>query len=597
MPTSLTVLGANPMRKNRQGLGLGFFVLVLAIVLISTYIDNTKAVPGLVQEKSVPGDAGLLQEWQNPLNNISLVDNREVYARDHASQVDSLYVIVLPPAGDGAISFAQLNNTMYNPQDGYTGDSCDPVVQVYFSADYPERLDVSRLKPNATMELRGQSARLEPQKSYKIKMFESTQPWLGFDNINLNKHFDDESRIRNKLSFDYFKRIPDFVSMRTRFVKLYIRDLSSGTPDRDYKSYGLFTFIEQPNKKYLESHGLDRNGCLYKAENFEFFRYPDSIKPKDHPAYDQAEFDRILEAHRAGNHDKLIEMLDAVNDYNRDINEVVDKYFDRNNLLTWLAVNILLDNNDTNSRNFMLYSPLYSDRWFFIPWDYDKGLTVDNHRGRWQRGLSNYWGMVLFNRLFRYPGNVDDLSGKIEELSEIVNEDNTRRLLDSYYDVARKNVLVPPDSTYLGLTASQYAAEYYSVAGLTELNRKHYHASLENPMPFYLGDVVYQNGSYAFEWDASYDLQNDHVFYSFELSKDPRFERMVAAYNDLIKTECRVGGLRPGDYYWRVTACDSKGNRQHGFDYCKDTQGNTLYGVKRFAVSNINGVNDEGEGQ
>src|SRR5690606_33747335 len=175
--------------------------------------------------------------------------------------------------------------------------------------------------------------------------------------LNLNKHIDDMSRIRNKLSFDLMETIPDTTSLRTQFVQLYVKDLSNGEKDAPYQDYGLYTHVEQPNKKFLKAHMLDPNGYLYKTKFFEFFRYPDQVKSTSDSNYDVTKFEEIFEIEGREEHDKLIEMLDAVNDYSIPIDETVEKYFDVDNFLTWTAMNILMDNMDTNSQNYFLYSP------------------------------------------------------------------------------------------------------------------------------------------------------------------------------------------------------------------------------------------------
>ncbi len=571
------------MNSVRQGLGLGFFILLLIIILVSTSTGERKAASDVAEEITGDENRDVPENWENPLNTAKLVDNKGIYKEDQDARVDNLYVTVLPPASADAVTFEQLNNMAYNIDEGYVSDAVDPVVEVLFEAGEPGERDVSPPVPNATMEVRGQSARLASQKSYKIKLFDGTEKWLDFQIINLNKHFYDPLRIRNKLSFDYFEMLPDFVSLRTRFVRLYIKDLSSRTPDKEFQYYGLYTFIEQPNKRFLERHNLDKNGHLYKAEYFEFFRYEDAIKVKEDLTYDSNKFEEILEVCGSNDHKKLTEMLEAVNDYSRDINEVVDKYFDRDNLLTWLAVNILFDNYDTSSRNFLLYSPLNSDKWFFIPWDYDGTWEGATQRGKWQKGLSNYWGMALFNRFFKDIDNVEALNRKIEALSDIINGENTRKLLDSYYSAVKDNIYRMPDAKYLEIPESEYKEQLYSLVGLTEQNRKDYFASLENPMPFFLGEPVLQNGSYVFAWDASYDLQGDDLTYNFMLSKDPEFKNIIASYKGLKKTGCSVGDLKPGRYYWKATAHDGKGNWQEAFDQY-DGEGHSYYGVRKITI-------------
>ncbi|WP_432666253.1 CotH kinase family protein [Wukongibacter baidiensis] len=572
------------MKKRSWGLGLGFFILLSVIMFSSLSIEERKDFKLNYSDKSNGAQKpDKEKKISNPLNTVKLVDNEEIYSEDEDSQVDKLYVTVLPPQSNDAVTLEDLNANINNANKDHVSDDMDPVVEIVFSGKQLNKDNNSTYVPNATMEIRGQSSRFYNQKSYKIKLFDNTEKWKGFKTINLNKHSSDPLRIRNKLSFDYFEMLPDFVSLRTRFVELYIRDLSSENQDDKFRSYGLFTFIEQSNKRFLKRHNLDPNAQLYKAEYFEFFRYPDKLKTKEDITYDNNKFEEILEMRGNDDHKKLIEMLEAVNNYNRDINEVVDKYFDRDNLLTWVGVNILINNYDTNSRNFLLYSPLNSDKWFFIPWDYDGAWSEKVFRGKWRKGLSTYWGMVLFNRFFKDANNVEELSKKIEELSNTINEENTSKFLDSYYGLVKKSVFKSPDVDYIESTPVKFEKDYYSIAGITEKNKKYYYESLENPMPFFLGEPKNRDGSYSFNWSPSYDLQADDLSYEFILSSDYEFKNIIVNYKDLKSTNCKVDGLNPGEYFWKVIAYDSKGNWQEAFDLVRE-DGKEITGSKRIII-------------
>lgn len=565
------------MKKTLQGFGLGFFILLAIMILVGLPAQKPK---DLVDAINILVDGK--KEWPNPLNDVGLVDNKAIYANDIDSQVDKLYVTVLPPSKKGAVTFQELNNVDSVDSSVYLNDASDPTVEIFFEGEKPGKN--SSYKANATMELRGQSQRRAPLKSYKIKLFDDTPEWAGFSTINLNKHYVSALKIENKLAFDYFEILPDIVSLRTRFVRLYVRDLSSDSQDKDFKDYGLFTLIEQPNKKFLANHHLDKNGHLYKVENFEFFRHESSLKLTEDTTFDGARFEQVLEVRGNEDHKKLIEMLAAVNDFNQDINEVVDKHFDRDNLMTWLAANILFDNFDTNSRNFLLYSPLNSDKWFFLPWDYDGMQMETSARSKWQKGLANYWGMSLFNRLFKDPANAEALGKKIEETSRVVNQENTGKLLNSYYDVIKENLFVPPDVNYLKLQGEQYLQKYNDVGENMERNKKYFFDSLENPMPFFLGTPTLEKGEYVFNWDSSFDLQNDDLTYDFVLSKDSDFNIAIASYKGLKTLTCNVNNLKPGQYFYKVIARDSKGNWQHSFDKSKDDSGKVIHGAKQFIV-------------
>jgi spore coat protein H len=122
------------------------------------------------------------------------------------------------------------------------------------------------------------------------------------------------------------------------------------------------------------------------------------------PAYDKDLFSKYLKIRENSDNQKFIRMIRDVNDYTQDFEEVFEKYFNLDNYLTWIAMNLLLDNYDTASRNFLLFSPSYSDKWYFLPWDYDKDLLSAYERKATSLynffGLERYWGTVFHNRFF-----------------------------------------------------------------------------------------------------------------------------------------------------------------------------------------------------
>lgn len=565
------------MKASKFGVTLGFLLIIAAIIIVGQL-----RAPLAVPESEEKGILGPYESAPGQLHNVKLEDNKNLYAADNAAGMDVLYVTVLPPSVPGAVTFSTLNSVYNTSVDGLDfADTTDPIAEVVFSTS---RTGTATNTANATMEIRGQSARNEPQKSYKIKLYDSAETWLGFSTINLNKHYDDRTRIANKLSFDYFQMLDDMVSMRTRFVQLYIKDLSAAPPDRDFKPYGLYTFIETPNRHFLATHGLDPNGHLYKAEYFEFFRYEEALKLTSDPTYVAEKFERYLETRGSTDHGKLLAMLDDLNNYSLDVDEVINKHFDRDNLLTWLAINVLTGNYDTAGRNFFLYSPLNSAKWFLLPWDYDKAwVDDDEYSANWESGIANYWGMVLFERFLKVPSNVVLLSAKIDELCEVMNAENTKILLDRYYESVSKTVLVQPDLGYLRLSPEQYEHEYYALAIAPERNKERYYAKLENPLPFYLGEPVIANNKLTLEWSPSYDLQGDELAYDLIISKEPEFGMTVAHYQGLTTTNHTIDLLPTGQYFWKVLAIDSKGNSQYSFDRYYDGE-DELFGLRSLVI-------------
>lgn len=530
--------------------------------------------------------------YNNQLHGVDLIDDESVYEQDKPISVKHIYITV--PKANNIVKGKStgLNDLLqYKWQENVQSPKLEIVFQEG-SPDGPELgyMGYGRNRPNASMAIRGRSSTSRKQKSFKIDLYESAGLWNNHRVVSLNKHPKDLTRVRNKLSFDYFTLIPNFTSLRTQYVNLHIKDLSSG--NQDFVDYGLYTQIEQPNKAFLKNHGLDPSGHLYKVEYFEFFEYKDNLKLVDDPEYNEREFEKILEIKGSKDHQKLLQMLNDVNNYSLNINEVVDRNFNRDNLLTWVAVNILMGNIDTSSNNFFLYSPLNSKTWYFLPWDYDVSFGIHQQLGSthevhpdWKYGLSNYWGMVLFNRFFRDHDNIKALSDKIEQLSLIINREKTKEFLDSYHDVVKKYVSSVPDLSELPSAVEYYEAEYRRIMDEPEKNRKNYYQNLEKPMPFFLGESIVTNDKITFTWSPSFDLQEDNLTYDFEISTDVDFLNILDRKEGIAGTEYTTKRLTEGIYYWRVKVHDSKGNSQIAFDVFTDNE-KWRFGLKQLIIEN-----------
>ncbi|MCT4598330.1 MAG: CotH kinase family protein [Vallitalea sp.] len=513
--------------------------------------------------------------WVNPLNNTSITEKIEIYKDDEQKEVDKIYLTILDTDKEKYSSFEEFINSSSDTKNN---------IKVYFQHGDSKALKLFEEEPNATIQLKGKVSNKSVQKSYKIKLYDKTGLWRNQNIINLNKDYNDYLRIRNKLSFDYYKIIPSITSFRTRFVRLYVKDKFSNSSNDEFIDYGLYTQIEQPNKLFLKNHGLDPNGHLYKAEDFKFFLNDQYIKDKKDIDYSKKEFERVLEIRGNNNHTKLIEMLQAVNDMNRDINEVIDIYFDKENYLTWIGTNILFDNYKTNNSNFLLYSPVNSSKWYFMPWDYDKAWGIDEDRASWEKGLAIYFDNKLHQRFFQKDGNIEALNKKIEELSKIITKEQTKSFIDRYYNILLSNITKLPDIKYLPITIKELNHQLEKLPDVTSLNKNYYSTLIENPMPFYLHEPKYVESKWVFDWDSSYDIQGDKVSYTFEISRDKYFNDIYMVVNDISESECEVSDLDRGVYYFRVRARDSKDNLQIGYDVYRDEFGEEFYGIRRFFV-------------
>jgi spore coat protein H len=375
-------------------------------------------------------------------------------------------------------------------------------------------------------------------------------------------------------------------------VHLYVKDETSDPPSQVFLDYGLFTQVEQPNRTYLRNHLLDPDGQLYKPNFFEFYRYPENIRLLDDPLYDEEAFVRIIEPKNTLDHSKLINMLEEVNDWSTPIEITFEKNFDADNYFTWLAFNILTGNVDTQSQNYYLYSPKNSEKWYFIPWDYDQAFTRTEREDGFRRvydpfeeGVSNYWGGVLHNRVLRNDFYRNALDEKINELLLYMTPERIEGMLNEYRTVTDPFVLSMPDIFLLGVTPDEYEHIVTTlIPSEVQRNYELYLDSLDKPMPFYLGTPQKVDDILQFNWDPAYDFDGQDISYEFIVSKDLEFKEIVYD-TDLADTVISIEMLEPGTYFWRVIATNEDGFSQLPFDTHFNAENDIAPGMKYLYIS------------
>ena len=245
-----------------------------------------------------------------------LIDNKVLYEDDDETSVVTMYLTVTKgnssESTDHTWSEVNDHSVFYYDELGIDRYGVNGLLQVGDENGPVEgELGYERQTPNCIVTIRGQTSSRAKQKNYKIKIKDSSGDWRGQTVINLNKHQSDGLRFRNKLMYDLIKEVDDLVAMRTQFVHLYVKDLTEGN-DAEFEDYGLYTQVEQANKKFLKAHGLDKEGHLYKLNNiFEFYKY-DEIKMVNDVGYDAMAFRYYLKTKGDTNNGKLINMLKDV---------------------------------------------------------------------------------------------------------------------------------------------------------------------------------------------------------------------------------------------------------------------------------------------
>ena len=501
-----------------------------------------------VQEDNKTEQVKAEKAEKEEINEIHLRDKDSLYENDDDTSVVTMYLTVSKgnSSENTYHTWKEINSySVYDYEDMgveryqvagllQVGDENGPTEG---EVGYGERV------PNATVQIRGQTSSQNAQKNYKIELKKNKGTWRGQRTINLNKHMTEGMRFRNKLAYDLIRGIPQMVGLRTQFVHLYVKDNTEESGGK-FEDYGIYTQVEQLNKTALKSHGLDSNGQLYKINSFEFYRYEDIIKKEDDAGYDKTAFEKMLEIKGDSDHTKLIDMLTDLNDYSIGIEDVLKEHFDEENIVYWMAFQILMGNVDTQNRNVYLYSPLNSDIWYFIAWDNDGCLMRPEYELRnfsdqnsWEKGISNYWGNILFQRCLKSRSFREKLNDAILDLREYLNKDMLTSKIESYKNVLKPYLYLMPDAEYEPLTSEQYDQIAASLPDEIEKNYQLYLESLETPMPFYIGVPTIDGDKLKFNWDVSYDLDAEDITYSVEVARDYLFRDVIYQNTTLIVPE------------------------------------------------------------
>jgi len=570
---------------------------IVAFSILIAILNSTLCSCFITSNDSITDDNEITNEVEKmKANEMIIQDNKSIYRYDVEDSIVTMYLTVRKgnSTENTDHTWDEVNSLSIFDYEllGVERFGVEAILKIGDeNGPLPGELGYGVTVPNAIVRVRGNTASRNPQKSYKIELKKGKGTWREQRTIILNKHPFDQTRVMNKLYFDLLRGVPNMVTARTQFVHLYVKDETG--PDAAtsvYKDYGLFTQIEQYNSRYLRNHGLDENGQLYKAEMFEFFRYEDAIKLKSDPGYSVKDFEKVLEIKGNDNHTKLIAMLEELNNYSIDIEEVFEKYFYIENYFTWLAYNILMGNLDTINRNFYLYSPTNSTKFYFIPWDSDGSfsrvrneyLGIPNEYGH-QIGISNYWGCVLHERVLSKQKYRDMLSSKIEELKDYLTKEKISNLLNSYKAVIKKYLYSMPDILYYSVTEDQFDGLYEAISNGVELNYQLYLESIKRPMPFFINKPIIENGKIKYSWQVAFDFNGEDIKYDVEIARNLAMTDLIASFKGIEIPVVETEMLPMGQYFVRVKAINESGEAQYAMDYYV-SEYSRHYGIYAFYI-------------
>lgn len=521
---------------------------------------------------------------------LTVTDDWELYD-DRDTVVTAYLAVGLGNQKDGtAYTWQEINRASLEEQ-GDIPYQCEAVFQLGDeNAPREGYFGYGQLTANSVVRLQGENASRRQQKSYRITIKNGMGSLDGMKSVVLSKSFSDPLRITNRLCYRLMEQIPGLLSTRTQLVHLYVKDTTAGS-DSVYMDYGLYTMVEPINGTYFRNRNLDGDGAIYKAKEFDFARHEDVVTLATSPDYRQAAFEALLEIKGDPDHTRLLEMLEAVNDPETPIRQVVNTYFDRDNLYNWLAFNILTGNWDTATENYYLYSPSGSKRFYFISWDNDGAFrdAYEEMRNPGQApaslpGVFGFYDNVLFARILEDGDCVSALSTAVDTLYETyLTEPVVSGAAEQLAGLAEDYIYSMPDKTFARVTREEYNT---LAAGLYESVTANYYAyydSLLLPKPFHIHEPErMENGDLRLSWDPAACTQR--VTYSVLVDDSWDFETPLYGEDGLDTTQWSMDSLPPGQYFLRVTATAADGGSQIAYEFYPTEVDTTIYGVLCFYV-------------
>ena len=561
------------MKKKSFGNTVLLLLAVAAAVAYFIYLyQNTR-----IKQEEVVAQDNSLEEWSlenSAMNGLPLNEDKNIYPDTPDTNIYDVYISVFPTQDETGNILDFSSFELHQSRDHTYNPILDCNVQIVGDGETLDPL-LNTDEVNATIRVRGNSSRGDLYKSYKIRLKDDATTFMGQSILNINKHATDRTKISTKLMMDLLADMDNMAGFRTSFMRVWIRDTSVPEGEQSYAYYGLYTQIEQPNKSYLEAHGLSSNASLYKARNFSF-RMEDVLKDVDDPQYDKEAFETVLSIREADDHKALLEMLAAVNDYNRDFDEVFHTYFNEDNFITWTAVNILMGNNDIITHNYILYHPENGKTWYFIPWDMDGSLRFGEMKSSREVSPESLEGgqklnqTVLFSRYFKIPGNREKVAARMEELlGTDLSKEKMQTYLNMYKPVLAKTVTIQPDLSLMKMTPEELNVYLDGIHGYMTENYKDFKQASQYPVPMYV-QAPFKNtdGTVHFAWDNSYSYEGYPVLYEVRVARDVLMTDVIMEEKEIVGNSFDSAfSLDPGTYYLEVTAVDSRGYRQCSFEY------------------------------
>ncbi len=252
---------------------------------------------------------------------------------------------------------------------------------------YKNALIASDTVKNIGLRIRGNTSRTAAKQSFRVDInhFVPGRQFYRLEKMNFNGEHNDPSIIRSKLCWDLFNAI-GVPATRANHIKLYINN--------EYR--GLYMNIEQVDDEFVQKRFGNQDGNLYKCLHPADLSYLGSAQE----SYKQFQNERrtydLNTNKEMDDYSDLVNLIDILN--NTPVaffKQEFEKVFNVDNFLKSLAVDVLVGSWDDYwflKNNYYLYHNTATDKFEFIPYDYDNTYGIDWVGQDWGKRDIYNWG-------------------------------------------------------------------------------------------------------------------------------------------------------------------------------------------------------------
>ncbi|MEM7040883.1 MAG: CotH kinase family protein, partial [Bacteroidota bacterium] len=345
-----------------------------------------------------------------------------------------------------------------------------------------------------------------PKKSYRLRFDKENPLPDGSRTLSLNAEWYDKSYIRQFLS-TYLMKQAGLPAFKSSHAVLYVNG----------EFFGPYLHVRNVDKEFLKSQGFAPKSTLYKAtkDGACLSRY-------DQVYYHWEKKTRTNDVDRSDLRE-LIRALDTVP--NPAYYDFAKSYFDYDNLVTMIAMNMLVANQSTYYHNYFMCRDGASGKWSMLPWDMDKTLEYDEVEREFHIGNhSDRRNAMMASNLYLERAIADrrimkDIRKKIQEVTKsFFNTKTVRPVVDSL-----RKALAPyieMDSTFRKVGMKKWTRKVDNVlkfiderprALIDEIDHSPSNFRTIRPKEDFEGPVILR-------WHPSHDPNGDKVTYTLKFS-------------------------------------------------------------------------------